>query len=141
MSEFPSFDLGGQVALVTGAARGLGSAISKALAHAGADIVLGLRDVKTGDQLAREIGSLGRKVLKLQLDVTKLDQIEPALKAAIALSENSTFWSTTPHWDRRRLDRPIVSTTPPPNALSPPQNDCACTVTPAGALARRQLLN
>ena len=84
MSEFPSFDLGGQVALVTGAARGLGSAISKALAHAGADIVLGLRDVKTGDQLAREIGSLGRKVLKLQLDVTKLDQIEPAVKAAVA---------------------------------------------------------
>ena len=34
---FPSFDLTGQVALVTGAARGLSNAISLALAHAGAD--------------------------------------------------------------------------------------------------------
>src|SRR5258706_11048281 len=84
MSEFPSFDLTGQVALVTGAARGLGNAISKALAHAGADIILGLRDVKTGDALAREIEGLGRKVLKLQMDVTKLPEIESAVKAAVA---------------------------------------------------------
>jgi NAD(P)-dependent dehydrogenase (short-subunit alcohol dehydrogenase family) len=83
MSEFPSFDLSGQVALVTGAARGLGNAICKALANAGADIILGLREVKTGDQLAREIESMGRKVQKLQMDVTKLDQIESAVKAAV----------------------------------------------------------
>ena len=84
MSEFPSFDLTGQVALVTGAARGLGNAISKALAHAGADIILGLRDVKSGEQLGREIEGLGRKVLKLQMDVTKLDQIDNAVKASVA---------------------------------------------------------
>jgi NAD(P)-dependent dehydrogenase (short-subunit alcohol dehydrogenase family) len=83
MSEFPSFDLNGQVALVTGAARGLGNAICKALANAGADIILGLRDVKTGEQLAREIEGMGRKVQKLQMDVTKLDQIESAVKAAV----------------------------------------------------------
>jgi NAD(P)-dependent dehydrogenase (short-subunit alcohol dehydrogenase family) len=83
MSEFPSFDLTGQVALVTGAARGLGNAICKALANAGADIILGLRDAKTGDQLAREIEGMGRKVQKLQMDVTKLDQIESAVKTAV----------------------------------------------------------
>jgi len=40
MTEFPSFDLSGQTALVSGAARGLGRAIALALAHAGADVAL-----------------------------------------------------------------------------------------------------
>jgi NAD(P)-dependent dehydrogenase (short-subunit alcohol dehydrogenase family) len=52
MSDAPSFAVDGQVALVTGAARGLGRAISLALAHAGADVALGLRDVNTGADLA-----------------------------------------------------------------------------------------
>ena len=46
--RFPSFDLSGRVALVTGAARGMGEAIALALAHAGADVVLGLRDASSG---------------------------------------------------------------------------------------------
>jgi NAD(P)-dependent dehydrogenase (short-subunit alcohol dehydrogenase family) len=75
MNEFPSFDLTGQVALVTGAARGLGRAISLALAHAGANVALGLRDVKTGGELAREIAGMGRDALPLQMDVSNLDQI------------------------------------------------------------------
>jgi NAD(P)-dependent dehydrogenase (short-subunit alcohol dehydrogenase family) len=75
MTEFPQFDLTGQVALVTGAARGLGRAISLALANAGADIALGLRDVKTGTELVREIEALGRHAVPLQMDVLRLDQI------------------------------------------------------------------
>ena len=75
MTDFPRFDLSGQIALVTGASRGLGRAISLALAHAGADVALGLRDINSGTQLARDIESMGRRALALQMDVTRLDEI------------------------------------------------------------------
>ena len=76
---FPSFDLTGQVALVTGAAHGLGNAISLALANAGADVALGLRDVNAHGDLADQIGAMGRRALPLQMDVRQLDQIFQAV--------------------------------------------------------------
>jgi NAD(P)-dependent dehydrogenase (short-subunit alcohol dehydrogenase family) len=81
-SEFPRFDLEGQVVLVTAAARGLGRACALACANAGADIALGLRDKKADSGLAAEIAKLGRKVLPLQMDVSKLDQIQSAVAEA-----------------------------------------------------------
>src|SRR5436305_6332436 len=83
-NDFPRFDLTGQVALVTGATRGLGRAISLALAHAGADVALGLRDVKTGIDRAREIEAIGRRALPLQMDMTRLDQISSAINDTAA---------------------------------------------------------
>lgn len=73
--DFPRFALQGQVALVTGAARGLGRAISLALADAGADVALGLRDVNADAGLAEEVRKLGRRALPLQMDISKMDQI------------------------------------------------------------------
>ena len=84
MEAFPRFDLAGQVALVTGAARGLGRAISLALARSGADVALGLRDLNTGHELAREIESMDRRALPLQMDVTSLDQIFRAVDQTVA---------------------------------------------------------
>lgn len=81
---FPRFDLTGQVALVTASARGLGRAISLALAHAGADVALGLRDIQAHGGLPDEIKALGRRVLPLQMDVTSLDQIRRAVEDAAA---------------------------------------------------------
>jgi NAD(P)-dependent dehydrogenase (short-subunit alcohol dehydrogenase family) len=84
MNGFPRYDLTGQAALVTGAGRGLGRAISLALAHAGADVALGLRDAKTGAEVAREIEAMGRKVLPLQMDVTRLDEVFRAVADTVA---------------------------------------------------------
>jgi NAD(P)-dependent dehydrogenase (short-subunit alcohol dehydrogenase family) len=84
MDNFPRFDLQGKTALVTGAARGLGRAISLALAHAGADVALGLRDVSTGSDLAKQIQTLGRKAVPLQMDMSRLDQISAAVNRAAA---------------------------------------------------------
>jgi NAD(P)-dependent dehydrogenase (short-subunit alcohol dehydrogenase family) len=84
MNGFPRFDLAGDVALVTGAARGLGRAIALALAHAGADVALGLRDVRTGGELAQEIAALGRRVLPLQMDATRRNEIFLAVDDAVA---------------------------------------------------------
>lgn len=81
---FPTFDLSGQVALVTGAGRGLGRAISLALANAGADVALGLRDVTLHGDLASEIAALKRRALPLQMDMRRMDQIFKAVDDTMA---------------------------------------------------------
>lgn len=78
-NEFPNFQLNGKTALVTGANKGLGRAIALALANAGADLALGLRDVTSAKDLEDEISSMGRKVIRLQMDVGDLGQIKEAV--------------------------------------------------------------
>ncbi|HLZ50772.1 MAG TPA: 3-oxoacyl-ACP reductase family protein [Candidatus Acidoferrum sp.] len=77
--DFPNFELTGQIALVTGAARGLGRAISLALAHAGADVAVGLRDLKADGNVTAEIAAQGRRALPLQMDMAQLDQVRKAV--------------------------------------------------------------
>lgn len=84
MDPLPSFDLTGKAALVTGAARGLGRAISLALAHAGADVALGLRDAQAACGVPEAIAELGRQSLALQMDVTRLHEIDAAVAATVA---------------------------------------------------------
>ena len=81
--EYPNFKLTGKVAIITGAARGLGRACALALAHEGADIALGLRDVNTAADLEQEIKAMGRKVIRLQMDVSELEQINDAVSRAV----------------------------------------------------------
>src|SRR3954468_10057417 len=63
------FDLSGRVALVTGASRGLGQYFGRALALAGADLIITARKKEDTDAFAKEIQALGRKVVGLSLDV------------------------------------------------------------------------
>jgi NAD(P)-dependent dehydrogenase (short-subunit alcohol dehydrogenase family) len=82
--RLPHFGLEGQVALVTGAARGIGRACTLALAHAGADVVLGLHDKAKAGDLPAQIEALGRRALPLQMDMANLDQIRLAVEQASA---------------------------------------------------------
>lgn len=82
--QFPKFDLTNQIALVTGAARGLGRAISLSLAAAGAHVALGLRNVHSDNGISEEIRSLGRKAIPLQMDVTNLQEITRAVDDTVA---------------------------------------------------------
>ncbi len=84
MDAYPSFDLTGQIALVTAAGRGLGRATALALAHAGADIALGLRDINCHGDLPDEIIGLGRRCLPLQMDMLELGQVRSAIDDTVA---------------------------------------------------------
>jgi gluconate 5-dehydrogenase len=70
------FDLTGQVAIVTGASRGLGQYLARALALAGADLVLTSRKRETLRDFEAEIQALGRRAVSLDLDVRDQESIE-----------------------------------------------------------------
>ena len=70
------FDLTGQVAIVTGTSRGLGQYFAKALANAGADLVLTSRHRDTLAPFEAEIKAMGRRAVSLSLDVKSQESIE-----------------------------------------------------------------
>jgi NAD(P)-dependent dehydrogenase (short-subunit alcohol dehydrogenase family) len=69
------FDLSGRVAVVSGAARGLGRAMALALAEHGADLLLVDRSTEGLAQTAGDITKLGRRALTAAIDVANLEQI------------------------------------------------------------------
>ncbi len=70
------FDLTGQVAIVTGTSRGLGQYMARALANAGADLVLTSRNRDHLLPFEKELTSLGRRAISLELDVRDHESIE-----------------------------------------------------------------
>lgn len=79
MSVLDRFDLTGRTAVVTGSTRGLGRAFARALAEAGADIVVVGRDSRAAAEVQEEIGSLGVGVLTVLADVTVRADVERLL--------------------------------------------------------------
>jgi len=77
------FDLSGKVAIVTGTSRGLGQYFARALAKAGADLVITSRKLSRLAECKQEIESLGRRALAVQLDVLSQSDIEDMVHMAI----------------------------------------------------------
>jgi NAD(P)-dependent dehydrogenase (short-subunit alcohol dehydrogenase family) len=76
------FDLTGQVAIVTGSSRGLGQYLGRALARAGADLVVTSRTLSSLDETVKDIEAIGRKALPLELDVRNEKSIQSMVAAA-----------------------------------------------------------
>jgi NAD(P)-dependent dehydrogenase (short-subunit alcohol dehydrogenase family) len=71
--RFPSFDLTGKVAVVTGSGQGLGKWIALGLAHAGADIVIGDLVAQSAQQTCEEVKGMGRRSIFRILDIGNID--------------------------------------------------------------------
>jgi gluconate 5-dehydrogenase len=78
-----SFKLDGKVAIITGAGRGLGRAMSVRFANCGADIVAASRTVSQLEETAAAVRKLGRKCLIVPTDVQRSDQVNALAAAAI----------------------------------------------------------
>lgn len=81
MTDNP-FDLAGKVAVVTGASRGLGQYLGRALARAGADLVITSRRIEDLNSFQEEIEALGRKALPVELDLREQTSIHAAAEKA-----------------------------------------------------------
>jgi gluconate 5-dehydrogenase len=78
------FDLSGRVALVTGASRGLGQYMSRALARAGCDLAITSRSLDRLADFRREIEGMGRRAVALELDVREQASIQRMAEGAMA---------------------------------------------------------
>ena len=82
------FDLTGRNAFVTGASRGIGRSIAVALAASGADVALVARTEAGLAGTAADITALGRKAVVIPADVTRKDEVDSAVAAAIGQLEH-----------------------------------------------------
>jgi NAD(P)-dependent dehydrogenase (short-subunit alcohol dehydrogenase family) len=81
--EYPRFDLEGQIALVTGASRGIGYDVARTLAHFGARVVVAARDMDALHQLANEITNEGGTATAMSVDMTDLNSINTLVEQVV----------------------------------------------------------
>jgi NAD(P)-dependent dehydrogenase (short-subunit alcohol dehydrogenase family) len=79
MSVLDAFSLSGKVSVVTGAARGIGRALTQALAEAGSDVVLLVRDRSGVAVAVGELEALGVTALAVTADVTDAGEVQQAV--------------------------------------------------------------
>jgi 3-oxoacyl-[acyl-carrier protein] reductase len=84
MAESLSYSLGGRVAIVTGASRGIGRAIALELASRGADVVINYnRSSEAAEKVVETICEAGGKALAVQADVSNFQQAQDLIKSTI----------------------------------------------------------
>ena len=113
--SFPSFDLSGKVALVTGGGSGIGRSIALSLAHFGASVAIADRDAKAAGEVAAEVGRMGTQGLAVACDLADFEQIPQMAErvvsdlgaidilvnnAAIVIGLGPAEDATTEDWDR-----------------------------------------
>jgi len=76
-------ELKGKIALVTGAAQGIGKAVTLLLARHGADVIVADVNLEKAEETAREVQSLGRQSMAVKLDVTRLQDVEATVETAL----------------------------------------------------------
>ena len=77
------FDLTGKVAIVTGGSIGLGAYMARGLAEAGANLVIAARKVERCVEICEELNSLGVKALPVACDVSKAEDCQNLVDAAV----------------------------------------------------------
>ena len=81
--EQPDFSLAGQVALVTGASRGIGHDLVLALAGAGATVAAGVRNLADARDLVRDVEAAGGRAIALELDISDMASIDRAVRSVL----------------------------------------------------------
>ena len=83
LSKERNLDLKGKVALVTGAAQGIGKAVALLLARNAADLVISDINLEKAEETAREIQSIGRGAMAIKVDVANLGDVEQMVEAVL----------------------------------------------------------
>jgi NAD(P)-dependent dehydrogenase (short-subunit alcohol dehydrogenase family) len=107
--------LEGRAALVTGAGRGLGSALALGLAREGADVAVHYnRSADGAERVAAQITDLGRRAVTVQADITRLDEVEEMAATAfdrlgrIDVLVNNVGDAAPEQQSWRDLDEPLI---------------------------------
>jgi len=74
--QFPSLDVKGKVAVVTGSSKGIGFGMAQGLAYYGADLVIMSRNIDEAKAAADEVKELGGNAIAVKCDVTKKEDVQ-----------------------------------------------------------------